>query len=212
MHKITRRRFLQGSTGLLAMHTVPVLATLRSLTTRQSAGPFYPEELPLDDDNDLTHVAGQEQKALGQITDLDGRILDQNGRPLGDLRIEIWQCDFNGRYRHPRDSGDHPVDPAFQGIGHTISDQLGRYRFRTIRPVPYPGRTPHIHVAVFPPGDEPFTSQLYVAGDPRNASDFLYQRVPEAYRHLVTTEFKQSGAANIDFTATWDIVMAVTPG
>ena len=211
MYKVTRRRFIQGTTGLLAMHAVPVAATLRSPTPRQSAGPFYPEELPLDDDNDLTHVAGQQQTASGEITDLDGRILDQNGRPLGGVRIEIWQCDINGRYRHPRDTSDRPIDPAFQGIGHTISDRLGRYRFRTIRPMPYPGRTPHIHVTVFPAGEETFTTQLYAASDPRNASDFLYQRVPEAYRHLVTTEFKPSEVSNVNFTATWDIVLDVMP-
>jgi len=164
MYKVTRRRFIQGTTGLLAMHAVPVAATLRNPTPHQSAGPFYPEELPLDDDNDLTHVAGQEQTASGQITDLNGRILDQ-----------------------------------------------GRYRFRTIRPMPYPGRTPHIHVAVFPAGEKPFTTQLYAAGDPRNESDFLYRRVPEAYRHLVTTEFKPSEVSNVNFTATWDIVLDVTP-
>jgi protocatechuate 3,4-dioxygenase beta subunit len=211
MYKVTRRRFIQGTTGLLAMHAVPVAATLRSPTPRQSAGPFYPEELPLDDDNDLTHVAGQQQTASGEITDLDGRILDQNGRPLGGVRIEIWQCDINGRYRHPRDTSDRPIDPAFQGIGHTISDRLGRYRFRTIHPMPYPGRTPHIHVAVFPAGEKPFTTQLYVAGDPRNESDFLYRHVPEAHRHLVRTEFKPSEVSNVNFTATWDIVLDVTP-
>lgn len=211
MSGITRRRFLQGTTGLLAIHTASVLASLRSPTPRQPAGPFYPEELPLDNDNDLTHVEGQEQPASGQITDLGGRILDQNERPLGGLRIEIWQCDVNGRYRHPRDTGDRPIDPGFQGIGHTVTDHLGRYRFRTIRPMPYPGRTPHIHVAVFPEGERPFITQLYVAGDPRNSSDFLYKRVPESYRHLVTTEFMPSEAANVDFTARWDIVPGITP-
>jgi protocatechuate 3,4-dioxygenase beta subunit len=211
MSGITRRRFLQGTTGLLAIHSAPVLAGLRGLTPRQPAGPFYPEELPLDNDNDLTQVAGQEQPASGQITDLGGRILDQNGRPLDGLRIEIWQCDANGRYRHPRDSGDRPIDPGFQGIGHTVTDKLGRYRFRTIRPMPYPGRTPHIHVAVFPEGERPFITQLYVAGELRNSSDFLYQRVPEASRHLVTTEFSPSGAADADFTASWDIVPGITP-
>jgi protocatechuate 3,4-dioxygenase beta subunit len=77
--------------------------------------------------------------------------------------------------------------------------------------MPYPGRTPHIHVAVYPAGEKPFTTQLYAAGDPRNESDFLYRRVPEAYRHLVTTEFKPSEVSNVNFTATWDIVLDVTP-
>jgi protocatechuate 3,4-dioxygenase beta subunit len=214
MSRLTRRRFLHGATGLVAGHAVPVLAGLRMTTPRQPAGPFYPdypEERPLGDDNDLTRVQGSERPAAGQITDLSGRILDRNGRPLGDLWIEIWQCDANGRYRHPRDPGDRPIDPGFQGFGYTHSDSEGRYRFRTIRPAPYPGRTPHIHFAVFPAGEPPFITRLYVAGEPRNASDFLYQRVPEASRHLVTTEFKPSRVASVELAAHWDIVLGITP-
>jgi len=90
----------------------------------------------VDDDNDLTHVKGREERALGQITDLTGRIVDRDGGPLDNLRIEIWQCDANSRYRHPRDPGDRPIDAGFQGLGHTLTDSQGRYRFRTIRPVP----------------------------------------------------------------------------
>lgn len=210
MSGITRRRFLQGTTGLLAVHSVPVLASTTTLTPRQPAGPFYPVELPLDNDNDLTHVEGRKQRASGQITDLSGRILDRNGRTLDNTRIEIWQCDINGRYRHPKDPADRPIDAGFQGIGHTLTDDQGHYRFRTIRPVPYPGRTPHIHVAVFPAGEPPFITQLYVADDPRNASDFLYQRVPEAYRQLVTAEFQPAGLAGVDFNATWDIILGIS--
>jgi len=211
MPGFTRRRFLQGTTGLLAAHGAPLLAGLQVATPRQPAGPFYPEQPPLDDDNDLTQVRGQTVPARGSITDLSGRLLDQNGQPLRDLRIEIWQCDSNGRYRHPRDTGRRPPDPGFQGSGHTVTDSLGRYRFRTIRPVPYPGRTPHIHVAVFPAGEPPFITQLYVAGEPRNADDFLYQRVPAAQRHLVTTAFTPAGAGNVELQAEWDIVLGVSP-
>ena len=156
MAGFTRRRLVLGATGLLAAYALPGLAGLRHPTPSQPAGPFYPAERPLDDDSDLTRVQGQERPAQGRISDVGGRILDRNGRPLSDLRIEIWQCDANGRYRHPRDSGDRPIDPAFQGLGHTVTDEQGRYRFRTIRPVPYPGRTPHIHAAVFPAGERPF--------------------------------------------------------
>lgn len=211
MSGFTRRRFLQGATGIVAVHSIPVPAGLRMITPSQPAGPFYPVERPLDDDNDLTRVEGREQPARGQITDLSGRVLDRNGRPLDDVRIEIWQCDANGRYRHPRDPGDSPIDPGFQGLGYTRTDSEGHYRFRTIRPAPYPGRTPHIHFAVIPKGEPQFTTQLYVAGEPRNASDFLYQRVPEAYRHLVTAEFEPSRVANIELTAEWDIVLGITP-
>ena len=211
MSQLTRRRFLQGAAGLVASYTMPLPAGVQDTTPRQPAGPFYPLEPPLDDDNDLTQVKGKQQPALGQITDLSGRILDRNGQPLTDLRIEIWQCDANGRYRHPRDPRRQAIDPNFQGFGHTLTDRRGRYRFRTIRPLPYPGRTPHIHVAVFPAGAESFITQLYVANEPRNATDFLYQRVPEEQRHLVTTEFKPAGTADVELTATWDIVLGITP-
>lgn len=211
MSELTRRRFLLSTAGLLASHSLPLGAGMRPVTPRQSAGPFYPPKPPLDDDNDLTQIRGNPQRAMGQITDLGGRILDRNGEPLAGLRIEIWQCDANGRYRHPRDPGKRAIDPNFQGFGHALSDTEGRYRFRTIRPQPYPGRTPHIHIAVFAAGEETFITQLYVANEPRNASDFLYQRVPEAYRQLVTADFKPSGTADVDLVANWDIVLGITP-
>ena len=85
--------------------------------------------------------------------------------------MEIWQCDANGRYRHPRDRGDVEEDPNFQGFGHTVTDADGHYRFRTIRPVPYPGRTPHIHAAVIQEGARPFVTQIYVADEPLNLRD-----------------------------------------
>lgn len=211
MTEHSRRRFVLGAAGLLAAHSVPGMAALLRATPPQTAGPFYPVEMPLDDDNDLVHVKGQPQPARGQITDLSGRVLDRNGTPLKGLRIEIWQCDANGRYRHPRDPGNRAPDPGFQGFGHTRSDAQGRYRFLTIRPVPYPGRTPHIHVAVYPDGQSPFVTQLYVDGEPRNAGDFLYKRIPDDARRLVTATFEPSTATHSDFAAQWDIVLGTTP-
>jgi protocatechuate 3,4-dioxygenase beta subunit len=211
MAGFTRRGFLFGGAGLLAARALPALADQLRPTPRQPAGPFYPVTTLPDDDSDLTRVTGQENPARGRITDLSGRILERNGRPLRGVRIEIWQCDVNGRYRHPRDSRDAPMDPGFQGFGHTISDSRGRYRFRTIRPMPYPGRTPHIHVAVLVEGERPLITQLYVAGEPRNGQDFLYQRVPEAQRQLVTAEFKPSGMTDVELMAEWDIVLGITP-
>ena len=201
-----RRRLLLGLTGLLATGaSAPVAALIP--TPRQSAGPFYPETLPLDDDNDLTQVSGKSGKAKGVISDLGGRIVDINGRPLSGLRIEIWQCDANGRYRHPREKGSNPIDEHFQGHGFTTTDTQGAYRFRTIRPVPYPGRTPHIHIAVFPAGEQPFVTQLYVAGDDRNELDFLYNRVPAEKRHLVMAAFKPAAAAGAEQQASFDIIL-----
>lgn len=207
MHR-SRRRFLLTLSGIAATAAAPALAAAGALTPRQPAGPFYPAELPLDDDNNLVQVAGRTGVAKGEVADLSGRLLDRNGVPLTDVRIEIWQCDANGRYRHPRDRADRPIDPNFQGFGHTISDAQGRYRFRTIRPARYPGRTPHIHVAVLPPGERPFITQLYVAGESRNDGDFLYRRIPVEQRPLVTAAFERGEGVGSALTAHWDVILA----
>jgi len=206
-----RRRLLAALAGLLVV--TPSLAARRWLATpAQSAGPFYPVELPLDDDNDLTRVAGRAGVAAGRLTELTGRVLDLNGQPVTDARIEIWQCDANGRYRHPRDPGRAAPDKNFQGHGHTLSDAAGRYRFRTIRPVPYPGRTPHIHMAVFAPHSDPFVTQLYIQGEPRNAADFLFQRIPVERRHLVQTEFHSAEVPGVELQASFDLVLGGAEG
>jgi len=207
MSGLNRRYFLLS----LAACSVPTMAARRLLTPRQTAGPFYPDTLPLDSDNDLVRVAVESSPALGEVTDLSGRLLDRNGHPLRGVRIEIWQCDANGRYHHPRDRGGVPRDSGFQGFGFTRADEQGRYRFRTIRPVPYPGRTPHIHVAVFPDGGRPFVTQLYVAGEPGNADDFLYRRIAPELRDLVTAEFRPGARAGVEWLAEKDIILDVTP-
>ena len=200
-----------GISGMIAAAATGPVAALVP-TPRQTAGPFYPVELPLDDDNDLTEVAGKSGKAMGIISDVSGRIVDINGNPLRDMRIEIWQCDANGRYRHPREKASRPIDENFQGHGFTVTNTLGQYRFRTIRPVRYPGRTPHIHVAVFPQGDEPFITQLYIAGEARNETDFLYNDIPWDRRHLVTAEFEPSAIPGAEQQASFDIILNRSDG
>jgi protocatechuate 3,4-dioxygenase beta subunit len=128
------------------------------------------------------------------------------------MRIEIWQCDANGRYRHPRENASRPLDENFQGHGFTITNTKGLYRFRTIRPVPYPGRTPHIHIAVFPADHYPFITQLYIAGEERNESDFLYNNIPPDKRHLVTAQFEASTTPGADQQASFDIILNRTHG
>lgn len=203
----SRRDFLQRWVPFVALAAVPGGVHAALFTPRQSAGPFYPPQLPLDDDNNLVQVAGQDTVAKGAITDLTGRLLDGSGQPQSGVRIEIWQCDAHGRYRHPHDPGRSPLDPGFQGIGHTVTDRQGRYRFLTIKPVPYPGRTPHIHVVVDPTGERPFVTQLYVAGEPGNAHDFLYRQIPAEQRDRVTTDFVRSALSGVEFQARWDIVL-----
>jgi protocatechuate 3,4-dioxygenase, beta subunit len=199
-----RRTLLLGLAATLV--SAPALAARLQPTPSQTAGPFYPPQLPLDDDNDLTRVRGAAGVARGQITDLTGRLLDLDGKPIRGARIEIWQCDANGRYHHPDDRGPAP-DPNFQGLGHHVTDADGRYRFRTIRPVPYPGRTPHIHYAVFLPGQSPFTTQLYIAGDPRNDRDFLFRAVPPERRALLQAEFRPAKSGRAEYSASFDLVL-----
>jgi protocatechuate 3,4-dioxygenase beta subunit len=149
-------------------------------TPQQTAGPFYPLSIPVDSDNDLVQVTGHNGTAKGTVSFVKGRILDPDGRPLPGVRVEIWQCDTTGRYHYVRDDrADAPLDDNFQGYGQTITDEPGGYRFRTIRPVPYPGRTPHIHFAVSGQGLARFTTQMYIAGEPLNERDGVLMGVRE---------------------------------
>lgn len=201
-----RRQLILGSGA--ALLSAPLAAAQRTLTPSQTAGPFYPVTPPLHKDNDLTLVEGGSGRAAGEIADLYGRVMDMDGRPMAGLRVEIWQCDANGRYRHPRDLRNVAEDANFQGFGHTVTDDEGRYRFRTIRPVPYPGRTPHIHAAVLQQGGRPFVTQIYVAGEALNLRDGLFMRVPEALRPLLLAEFAPADDAVASLAAEFDFVLS----
>ncbi len=154
-------------------------------TPRQTLGPFYPSDWSGDADADLVRVTGAAAQAQGQVTHLRGRLLGLDGLPLAGARIEIWQCDARGIYRHPRDR-ETQRDLGFQGRGRMVSGADGSFAFRTIRPTNYPGRTPHIHVLVSAPGRPELVTQLYVEGEPGNARDFLFNRLtPEAREALL---------------------------
>jgi protocatechuate 3,4-dioxygenase beta subunit len=205
-----RRQFLSAgasATALLLSGYANAADYIR--TPRQSRGPFYPLEIPLDNDNDLVHVAGGSAIAEGEIVNLVGRVIDTSGRPLAGARVEIWQCDNNGRYHHPGDSrADAPRDPNFQGYGQFVTGADGAYRFRTIKPVPYPGRTPHIHFAVSGDGFAELVTQMYLAGEPRNERDFLFQRIPDEAKAGVLVKFAGvAGAA--EPVGQFDIVLTV---
>jgi len=187
---IARRRMLGIAAGSAAVFSLGGVGRAGALppTPRQTAGPFYPLSIPADSDNDLVQVTGHNGTAKGTVSYVSGHILDSNGRPLPGARVEIWQCDTNGRYHYVRDnSADTPLDDNFQGYGRTITDQTGGYRFRTIRPMPYPGRTPHIHFAVSGPGSARFTTQMYIAGEPLNEHDGVLMGVrdPTARARLI---------------------------
>jgi protocatechuate 3,4-dioxygenase beta subunit len=179
------------------------------LTPRQTAGPFYPLAFPADSDNDLVQIAGHPGMAMGTITHITGRILDPVGRGISGARVEIWQCDSDGRYHYVHDEqADRPLDENFQGYGQTITDAAGGYRFRTIRPVPYPGRTPHIHFAVSGAGLPRFTTQMYVAGEPLNERDSILMAVRDpAARARLTVPLRPAPEIETGALAgTFDIV------
>ncbi len=215
----SRRRFLSTSltaTGLAAapgLWLTPGLfaeeleKTLRR-TPQQTEGPFYPDRLPLDTDNDLLRLNDASTPALGEVTHFTGRVLSAAGEPVRGATVEIWQADANGNYLHSRGGGPKPRDTGFQGFGRFLTDAAGRYYFRTIKPVPYGPRTPHIHVAVNKGANRLLTTQCYIKGHPGNARDGVLRGAPEAERRLLTVPFtplKDSGAG--EYQANFDVVL-----
>lgn len=187
---MTRRHVIGGMVALPLAGLVGNAAAARTRTPSATEGPFYPtpDMRFADADNDLVKIRGKVEQSGGEVVVLKGRILTRAGRPASGARIEIWQCDANGRYLHRADRGGRPRDAAFQGFGHVVTGADGRYAFRTIMPVPYPGRTPHIHVKVFF-GSRSLTTQFYVAGHPMNARDGLFRRMSRPQQRAVSMTF-----------------------
>jgi protocatechuate 3,4-dioxygenase beta subunit len=211
----SRRSFLRGiAFGAAAYATTPGLfAEQLTLTPRQTEGPFYPDKLPLDTDNDLIVLNDGLTPAVGEITYLSGRLLDARGEPLRDTVIEIWQCDNNGAYLHSRTGNADKKDVNFQGFGRFLTGSTGEYLFRTIKPVQYPGRTPHIHVKVKAKGKELLTTQCYIKGHPQNEKDGIYRSVKDdKARENITIDFAPlPGAKAGELAARFDVVLGITP-
>jgi protocatechuate 3,4-dioxygenase, beta subunit len=159
-----------------------------TLTPSQSEGPFYPDQALQDADFDLLKN-GTVAYASGQPAWVSGVVSDLAGKPVSGAVVEIWQCDHDGVYRHSRSSGNAPM--AFQGFGKVQVGADGRYRFRTIKPVPYPGRPPHIHYKVKLGNRELLTTQMYIAGDTSNSRDFLTRSLGAEQRSLLEASFKR---------------------
>lgn len=159
-------------------------------TPSQTEGPFYPVEFPADTDADLL-VQGARRYRHGQPAWLEGTVVDTGGRPVTGAQVEIWQCDHQGRYHHPGHGGQD-ADTAFQGFGRSPVGADGGYRFRTIRPMLYAGRTPHIHLKVKLGARALLTTQVYVEGDPGNERDFLWRRLSAEGRAALTVPFAPS--------------------
>src|SRR5438034_490530 len=211
---LTRRRFIQGLALGAAAFTVPgAFAEELVRTPPQTEGPFYPDKLPLDTDNDLLIVNNTITPAVGTITHLSGRILDLKGDPIRNALVEIWQVDNNGSYIHSRSMNREKYDKNFQGFGRFLTGSSGEYYFRTIKPVLYPGRTRHIHYAIKMKGREKWTTQCYVQGEPQNERDGIYKQIADAKaRASVTVDFAPIAGSRIgELAARFDIVMGFTP-
>lgn len=209
-----RRAFLRTVGASAALYAVPGLfAEELTRTPRQTEGPFYPDKLPLDTDNDLLVVNDALTPAVGEVTYLSGKILDAKGAPIRGAVVEIWQVDKHGAYLHSGTSNADKRDKNFQGFGRFLTGGTGEYLFRTIKPVPYPGRTPHIHFAVKIKGRDKFTTQCYIKGEKQNERDGIYRSIrDEKARDAITVDFAPiKGARAGELAAKFDIVLGFTP-
>jgi protocatechuate 3,4-dioxygenase beta subunit len=211
---LDRRRFLTACGFGLAAFAVPgVFAEELMQTPRQTEGPFYPDHLPLDTDNDLLILNDTITPAVGEVTYVSGRILDARGVPIRGALVEIWQCDSHGAYLHSRTGNADQRDKNFQGFGRFLTGSSGEYLFRTIKPVPYPGRTPHIHYKIKAKGKDLLTTQCYIKGHPGNERDGIWRSLKdEKARAALTVDFAPlPGAKAGELAARFDVILGVTP-
>ncbi|HJZ55863.1 MAG TPA: protocatechuate 3,4-dioxygenase [Gemmataceae bacterium] len=218
IHIPSRRLFLASAAAAAAVPLWTVRGAFAEELTKtppQTEGPFYPNKLPLDTDNDLLIINDNITPAVGTITHLSGKILDPKGNPVNNAVVEIWQCDGNGVYLHTNDSGPKKdqQDKNFQGFGRFVTASSGEYYFRTIKPVPYPGRTPHIHFKIKKSGKHLLTTQCYIKGFAGNDKDGIYRAVPEGkLRDSITLDFAPVKGSKIgEVSANFVIVLGATP-
>lgn len=213
-----RRQFLRGAlAGYAALVTCPgAFAEALQMTPPQTEGPYYPDKFPLDTDNDLIVVNDALTPAVGEITYLSGTVTDVHGSPVRNATVEIWQCDSQGSYLHSR--GANPTnggrrDTGFQGFGRFLTSSKGQYFFRTIKPVPYPGRTPHIHVIVKKGDKRLLTTQCYIAGHELNANDGVLRSIrnPDLRELCMVKWTPVADAPTPQFTAEFNIIVGATP-
>ena len=213
----TRRRFLTGlSAGAAAAFGARGAFAQALATAVTGDGPYYPDRLPLDTDNDLLVVNDGITPAVGEIAHFGGRLLAENGAPVRGAVIEIWQSDVNGSYIHTAGRNDGKLDGNFQGYGRFLTDAEGRYYFRTIKPVPYTlqgqFRAPHIHVAVSKAGRRIMATQAMVKNHPANEGDLVTSRIKDpALLETLMVEYRPVPGSKLgELAANFDIRLGVT--
>ena len=191
---LTRRSINRGLAVLMAAGAAGSVRAVASLATPpQVEGPFYPVDANAERDVDLTLLQGHSEPALGEQILVRGTVRDLSGKALDDAVVDIWQANHHGRYSHPKDPNEAPLDPNFQGWGIMRTSANGEYGFKTIKPGAYPlsflggsgWRCQHIHFKVSRPGYAPLITQMYFEGDPLIAQDLEIAKAPEESRHLL---------------------------
>jgi protocatechuate 3,4-dioxygenase beta subunit len=203
-----RRRALRAlaATAFLPVAHAGAQAVVLAPTPSQPEGPFYPKTMPADRDTDLTQITGRAARAMGTPLYLTGHAFARDGRPLGNATVELWQCDVHGRYHHAGDEGA-PRDDNFQGYGVAMTDAEGRYAFKTIRPVPYSGRPPHLHLRVRTASGPTLTTQIYIAGDSVDGDVVLSAASRGTLGRLTMTLAPIAGREPGALAGTFDIVL-----
>jgi protocatechuate 3,4-dioxygenase beta subunit len=214
---LSKRNFVQGIAASAAAFSVPgVFAATLAETATTGDGPFYPDRMPLDTDNDLLIINDAITPAVGEITHFSGHLRDAGGAAVRNAFIEIWQSDTNGSYIHKAGRNDGRIDGNFQGYGRFLTDAAGRYYFRTIKPVSYTlggqFRAPHIHVAVSKAGRRIMATQAMVKGHPDNEGDLIVERIRDAaLLDTIMVQYRPLPGSTLgELTASFDIVLGHT--
>ena len=184
-------------------------------TLSEITGPTFATDWAGPANADLTHQ--HKGEPIGERIIVAGRVIDEDGKPVPNTLVEIWQCNSTGRYIHERDQHNAPLDPNFTGKGQVVTDAEGKYRFLTIRPGAYPWRNTynawrpaHIHFSVFGPAFATrLVTQMYFPGDPLLPLDSIFNSVPdqEARYRLVSTYDHSLSEAEFALGFRWDIVL-----
>jgi len=179
---LTSRRSFFAMCGTIVLPGVSLGELIR--TPWQGEGPFYPDRIPANTDKDLVKNGNSTIKAGGKNLNLSGRLVNRDSKPIKGMTAEIGQTDMKGVYLNTGSFGRKMRDDQFQGFGRSITDRNGYFFFRTIIPVEYPGRTPHIHLKLWNGMENVLTTQLYIQGHSLNKEDFLFKRITIAEQKI----------------------------
>jgi protocatechuate 3,4-dioxygenase alpha subunit len=170
-------------------------------TSSQTIGPYLHIGMTWLVDENLAA-----EGVAGERVTIEGRIIDADGRPVSDAMVEIWQANAHGRYAHPEDTRDLPLEAGFSGFGRVFTDADGRFRFRTIKPGRVPGpegelQAPHLNITIFMRGLlKHLHTRIYFPGD-ANATDAILRRVPPDRRGTLIARASDAG------TLEWNVVL-----